>query len=205
MTQDLQQDSPQLCYICYESHTAENPFALSPPPCRCIGSIVIHTKCLNKVIKKTRHCSICKAKYSLHYLPQRHGLELIIELLDYGRQLEYTVNQSGEKHGTSIIKNRDGSVISKYSYIDGLLNGPFIEYYWNGHMKCLGEYKDGLQNGDYSEWYEDGSLQEESKYVNGVKHGLCIYYMKDGYVTVSNMVNYINGEAYDVDKDDEHF
>jgi antitoxin component YwqK of YwqJK toxin-antitoxin module len=205
MTQEAQQDSSQLCYVCYESPAAENPFALSPPPCKCTGSIVIHTKCLNQIIKKTHYCSICKTKYNLHYLPQRHGLELIIESLEYGKQLEYTVNSSGEKHGISIVKNRDGNIVSKYSYIDGKLDGPFIEYYWNGHMKFLGQYKGGLQNGEYSEWYEDGSLLEESKYVDGVKHGLCTYYMKDGYVSVSNMVNYVNGEAHDVERDDEYF
>jgi antitoxin component YwqK of YwqJK toxin-antitoxin module len=189
---------PQLCYICYDPNSNENPFALSPPPCTCTGSIAIHIKCLNKVIKKSRICSICKTKYNLAYLPQKHGLELITEPLDYGRKIEYTVNKNGEKHGMCITYNNTNQIISKYSYISGELDGPFIEYYWNGNMKCLGEYKDGRQNGDYSEWYEDGTLQEESMYVDGVKHGLCTYYMKDGYVSVSNMVNYINGEAHDI-------
>lgn len=196
MTQDLQQ-----CYVCYESQSDTNPFALSPPPCICMGSIAIHTKCLNKIIKTTRICSICKTKYNLHYLPQRHGLELIIDALEYGKQIEYTINASGEKHGLSTVKNQDGSIMSKYCYLNGILHGPFIEYYWNGHMKRLGQYKNGLQDGDYCEWYEDGTLLEESKHVDGVKHGQCTYYMKDGYITVSNVVNYINGEGFDADDD----
>lgn len=199
MTQESQ------CYVCYESQTDATPFALSPPPCICTGTIKIHATCLSQIIKKTRNCSICKTKYNLHYLPQRNNLELIIESLEYGRQIEYTVNSSGEKHGISIVKNRDGNIVSKYSYIDGKLDGPFIEYYWNGHMKFLGKYKNGLQEGDYCEWYEDGTILEESKYVDGVKHGLCIYYMKDGYITVSNMVNYVNGEAYDIDDEDDNY
>ena len=203
MTQNQQQEQKQ-CYVCYESQTDATPFALSPLPCICTGSIAIHTRCLSQIIKESRFCSICKTKYNLQYLPQRHGLELVIESLEYGKQLEYTVNTNGDKHGLYSIKHHDGQVISKYSYINGILNGPFIEYYWNGHMKFLGQYKNGLQEGDYCEWYEDGTLLEESKYVDGVKHGLCIYYMKDGYITVSNMVNYVNGDAYDIDRDDSY-
>lgn len=132
-------------------------------------------------------------------------MELVTEELEYGEQIEYTINHHGEKHGQCVTKNRHGQTIAKYLYKNGQLDGPFVEYYAkSGHMKMLGEYKDNKLHGDFTEWFEDGSLLEESKYYEGERHGICTFYVKEGYMTIANPVRYVNGLSYDITAD-EHF
>ncbi len=184
-----------LCYICFEQESKENPYASEPPPCICKGSIVIHKKCLQTVIKSSRNCSICKTKYKINYLPQKDGRELIIETNSYGEQIEYTVNETGNKHGSYIIKNNEGRVILLHSYINGIMEGPYVEYYPNGQIKSVCKCRNNRIEGEYCEWYEDGSILEESNYKDGKKHGECIRWLRENGCRVANTINFIEGEA----------
>ena len=182
------------CYICYDDETPSNPYAKEPPPCICKGSIFIHQSCLKKVIQTSKFCTICKTKYNLKYLPQRNGRELMYEFTEYNELVEYTINQSGQKHGQYIIRSQAGEIVEAYNYTNGVFDGPFVEYYNSGKMKKLGTYKNGHLEGEYTEWYESGDLYEEAFYFNGQKHGKCTMYVKEGGVLIGSSQNYINGD-----------
>ena len=181
-----------MCYICYENESKENPYASEP--CICKGSIIIHTKCLENIIKTSRTCSICKSKYNLKYLPQKNGRELIIETSDYGDHIEYTINEQGERHGSYIIKNSDGKTLVHYSYINGIMEGPYVEYYQNGQIKFVCKCHNNCIEGEFCEWYEDGTIIEESFYIDGKKHGECIQWIREDGCRVAMTLNYIEGE-----------
>ena len=183
-----------LCYICYENESKENPYASEPNPCTCKGSIIIHTKCLENVIKTSRNCSICKSKYNLKYLPQKDGRELIIETSEYGKRIEYTINERGEKYGSYIIKNSNGRTVLLHSYINGIMEGPYVEYYQNGQVKSVCKCRNNRIEGEFCEWDANGNVLEESIYKNGQKHGECIKWVREGWCRVAKTVNYIEGE-----------
>jgi len=180
------------CYICYEDESKNNPYAVEPNPCICKGSIVIHTKCLENVLKTSRNCSICKAKYNLKYLPQKDGRELI-ETSEYGNRIEYTINERGEKHGSYIIKNTEGRTVLLHSYINGIMEGPYVEYYQNGQIKSVCKCRNNRIEGEFCEWDKNGNIVEESNYKDGQKHGECIRWVSEGWCRVAKTVNYVEG------------
>jgi antitoxin component YwqK of YwqJK toxin-antitoxin module len=181
------------CYICYEDESKNNPYVAEPSPCICKGSIVIHKSCLENVLKTSRNCSICKTKYNLKYLPQKDGRELI-ETSESGNRIEYTINERGEKHGSYIVKNTDGRTILLQSYINGIMEGPYVEYYQNGQIKSVCKCRNNKIEGEFCEWYEDGSILEESNYKDGKKHGECINWVREGGIKVALTVQYDEGE-----------
>lgn len=194
----------QACYICYEKESGENSYASSPSPCICKGSIVIHRSCLERVITKSKKCSICKTDYNVAYLPSRNGYELITERTANGDVLEYTVNSLKQRHGTFTRKNREGQTLVMHSYINGKMEGPWVEYYPSGQIKSCCKCKYGWLDGDYTEWYEDGTIKEESFYVNGLKEGECTEWKRRGGVRISYTSQYQNGNLVSSDEDDEY-
>jgi antitoxin component YwqK of YwqJK toxin-antitoxin module len=183
-----------LCYICYDHEKEDDLFVTEPSPCTCKGSLVIHQKCLDNIIKTSRVCSICKTRYNINYLPQKDGKELVIEITNFGYRVEYTVNEHGEKHGTYTVKNMDGQTILLHSYINGIMDGPFVEYYDNGQIKSICKCKNNKIDGDYCEWYRNGIIKEESIYKNGKKHGECVEWTMKGGVIVGITTLYFQGE-----------
>lgn len=192
------------CYICYEKESADNLYASEPPPCICKGSIVIHRTCLERVSIKSRNCSICKTHYNVAYLPSRNGYELITEVLSNGDVLEYTINSAKQRHGTYYKKNAEGQILIMHSYINGRMEGPWVEYYPSGQIKSCCKCKNDWIDGDYTEWYEDGTIKEESYYVNGLKEGECIEWKRLGGVRIANTSQYQNGHLVSSDEDDEY-
>jgi antitoxin component YwqK of YwqJK toxin-antitoxin module len=186
-------DSEVVCYVCFEHESKNNPYAESP--CICKGSIVIHKQCLETVIKTSRNCSICKIHYNLKYLPQKDGKELIIkDAHNNGEIIEYTINERGQKHGSYIIRARDGQMLECHSYINGIMEGPYIEYHSNGQIKSVCKCRNNILEGEYNEWDKDGNIIEESHYENGKKHGECIRWFRKGYMRVSKVLNYVDGD-----------
>jgi antitoxin component YwqK of YwqJK toxin-antitoxin module len=180
------------CYICFENETIDNPFLKDPKPCRCKGSIMIHKDCLEQVIKSSRNCSICKYKYNLKYLPNRNGLELVVEVDSDGDITEYTINENGAYHGDNIVKKSTGQIITQCRYTNGELDGPFISWYQNGQMESECVCNKNRIEGIYREWYENGVLKEQSIYRNGLRDGLMRYWDQNGILLFSR--SFINGE-----------
>ncbi len=182
-----------LCYICYDSEAAENPYLKEPAPCSCKGSIMIHKDCLNTVLKTSRNCSICKNKYNVKYLPTKNGLELITETAINGDITEYTITEEGDRHGEYIVKKSTGELISQSYYQCGLLDGPYKTWYYSGQLECECTCVNNKIHGLYKSWYENGLLMEEAMYHEGVKDGLCKKYDNNGKLITKR--NYQNGEV----------
>lgn len=161
-----------LCYICYEPETKENSYVKEPSPCICKGSILIHKKCLQKLVQKSRICSICKTKYKVQYLPNINGLELITEVAPNGDTIQYTVNETGKKHGINTERKQSGEIVSRTNYENGLLNGDYKTWYLNGQLECHCYCLQNRIEGEFKSWYQNGRLQEQSFYKDGLKDGL---------------------------------
>ena len=192
-----------VCYICYDSETNDNKYVSNPRPCQCKGSIQIHLRCLNQIIKTDRKCSICKCRYNIKYLPQKDGRELIIRQTSSGYIEEYTVNGAGQKYGSYTLKNSDGQTLVYHSYIDDVMSGPFLEYFTNGQIKSVCKCKNNRIEGEFTEFYEDGSIREESYYVNGRKQGQSIRWVNKGYMKVAYKRTYNDGYLENCDEEED--
>ena len=182
-----------VCYICYDPEIQNNTYIKEPPPCECKGSIVIHKKCFDEIIKTSRVCTICKTKYKIQYLPNRNGLELITEIAINGDITEYTIDINGNIQGEQIIKKQSGEIISKANYVDGLLHGKYKTWYLNGQLECECNCFRNRIEGDYRSWYENGQIMEHSYYINGLKDGMLKRWDVNGKLKHNRL--YINGEC----------
>jgi antitoxin component YwqK of YwqJK toxin-antitoxin module len=82
----------------------------------------------------------------------------------------------------------NGQAIKKTAeYKDGMLNGPYLEYYSNGNVKTDAHYIKGELNGIRKHFYENGKTKAEETYKDGQRNGIYKYYYKDGKVETEYM------------------
>lgn len=116
---------------------------------------------------------------------------------------------NGKKHGTWTLYNQDSKAPEKFmSYIDGALNGPYIEMDAQGRYALIANYKANKLHGHYGKYrigraeltanYVDGALdgvmaeydyrnqklKQEVSYKMGLKDGYMRYYNDEGKITL---------------------
>jgi antitoxin component YwqK of YwqJK toxin-antitoxin module len=120
----------------------------------------------------------------------------------------------GKKHGTWTSYNPDSRAPEKFmSYIDGALNGPYIEMDVQGRFALIANYKANKLHGYYGKYrigreeltanYVDGALdgvmaeydfrdqkiKQEVNYKMGLKHGYMRYFNSEGEITLEYLYN----------------
>lgn len=115
----------------------------------------------------------------------------------------------GKKHGTWTAYNQDSRAPEKFmSYIDGALNGPYIEMDKQGRYSLIANYKANKLHGHYGKYrigraeltanYIDGALdgvmaeydyrnqkiKQEISYKMGLKDGYMRYFNEEGKITL---------------------
>ena len=160
-----------VCYICYESATNDNPFC-KPLPCLCKGSIHIHNSCLVILRKNSTHCGICKTEFTNNtpgftkFNPKTSSLEYINE-----QQLRhvYTVNNDRLIHGPMYIYYPSGRLHSTYEYIYGEINGIMRSYYDNeaNSLKQTVRYIANKMDGELILYYENATVYKTQHYKFG--------------------------------------
>ncbi len=126
-----------------------------------------------------------------------------------GDIIEYGFVHNGLKQGTWTTYNQDSKAPEKImSYIDGALNGPYIEMDPQGRFALLANYKANVLHGHYGKYrigrpeltanYVDGQLdgvmaeydyrnnkiKQEVSYKMGLKDGYLRYYNEEGKITL---------------------
>lgn len=116
---------------------------------------------------------------------------------------------NGKKHGTWTTYNQDSRAPEKImSYIDGALNGPYIEMDAQGRFALIANYKANVLHGFYGKYrigrpeltanYVDGALdgvmaeydyrsnkiKQEVNYKMGLKDGYLRYFNEEGKITL---------------------
>ncbi|MDB5256929.1 MAG: phophatidylinositol-4-phosphate 5-kinase [Chitinophagaceae bacterium] len=77
----------------------------------------------------------------------------------------------------------NGQALKKVAeYKDGVLNGPYLEYYSNGNVKTDAHYVKGELEGVRKHFFENGKMKAEETYKGGKRNGLYKYYYKNGNV-----------------------
>lgn len=117
--------------------------------------------------------------------------------------------QDGKKQGTWTTYNQDSRAPEKImSYIDGALNGPYVELDNQGRIALIANYKANLLHGFYGKYrigrpeltanYVDGKLdgvmaeydfrnnkiKQEVSYKLGLKDGYLRYFNEEGKITL---------------------
>jgi len=75
-------------------------------------------------------------------------------------------NYDGEE--VTVEEHHNNGNLSRFeTYINGVLNGESIGYYWNGNIYWEKNYKNGLADGIVKTYYRSGSLKGEFLYKDG--------------------------------------
>lgn len=64
-----------------------------------------------------------------------------------------------------VIAYKNGKIISKVHYENGMMNGLFLKYYTNSQIKTKGKYKDGKRQGVWREYFKNGNMKSKGKYT----------------------------------------
>jgi len=96
---------------------------------------------------------------------------------------------------TGIVKvcnANTGKVLSKKSYVDGILDGLSYKYHQDGWLKWQKNYASGEMDGEVIHYYSDGTTKSKENYASGKLDGEVIKYFADG--TKKSQENYSVGK-----------
>lgn len=81
-------------------------------------------------------------------------------------------------------------------YINGELEGKYVEYYENGKVNIIDHYKGGKRNGSYEKYYDNGQPEINTTYKDNLIDGFYMSYHKNGklYIKTTYKSNVTNGE-----------
>ena len=87
--------------------------------------------------------------------------------------------------------NKDGIVVLRGQFLNGVPHGKVVLYYDNGNEKEVSFYKDGKLAGGRLFYYKSKGLMRKESYKNGLKNGVFEEYYKNGAVKWS--FSYVDG------------
>jgi antitoxin component YwqK of YwqJK toxin-antitoxin module len=203
------------CYFCFEKIQETQDF-LEAPVCSCKGTINLHKKCFEKILDYGfEFCSICGDRYKNIDPPlvwekvsdQSSKPFLLAEVVirKNGKKSIYKIDKLGRIQGeckvyyigSSVTERMEiPSLFTKSYYVNGKLEGKYIEYYKNSSSILMESYfRNGVPNGLCRFYYQSsveasepkvssddtfGSLCEECFYKDGYMEGLAqTFYEKD--------------------------
>lgn len=89
--------------------------------------------------------------------------------------------KNGLAHGNVILYYPGTNIMLLDCYYEeGALNGKYTKYFNNGAVMQKGTYKDGLRHGYYQFFTPEGFVDEEGEYLHGSKHGEWTFYDEHG-------------------------
>jgi antitoxin component YwqK of YwqJK toxin-antitoxin module len=107
-------------------------------------------------------------------------------------------DNNGDPSGKWEFYSQDGSLLSKYNYVNGQLNGEIETFYednWGGKgfLKEKGSYLTGKKDGFWEENYSSGRPKSKINYSNGILNGSYVTLYEEPNDT-HEKGNYINGK-----------
>lgn len=103
------------------------------------------------------------------------------------------LNKKGDKVGLWIEFYSSGDTLSVRHYnAEGYFDGTNTIYYRNGNIMARGNYTNGVPDGHFEEYDEKGQLLEEKTFSDGKLDGTHIIYFSSG--EVNEKINYRDGK-----------
>jgi antitoxin component YwqK of YwqJK toxin-antitoxin module len=94
--------------------------------------------------------------------------------------------------------HKDEGIVGKKksygTYKDGKMDGPWVFFHSNGHLRSEGTTKDGKEEGHWVHWHRNKVLESKGTYKNGKLHGRWVCYYEDGTVVEDIAGTYEDGE-----------
>tara|TARA_B100000427_G_scaffold266961_1_gene232541 strand:- start:2849 stop:3454 length:606 start_codon:yes stop_codon:yes gene_type:complete len=76
------------------------------------------------------------------------------------------------------------------TYENGIENGPYKRYHYNGQLEVEGTFNNGNQDGPWKFYYDNGQLEYEETYKDGIQDGLWKFYDENGQLEYEETYKY---------------
>ena len=96
----------------------------------------------------------------------------------------------------SDLDGKTGRIEKEIKYINGIKNGPYVEYYYNGQIEKKGQFKDGKENGYFEKFFEHGQLNISGTYINGEFIGPVEYFDGSGDLYLTEIHDRVRDDLY---------
>lgn len=135
---------------------------------------------------------------NIHYQAAKGQSEKALEKYSEGQiKVEYYLKGSS-LHGPSIFFSKEGQVLAKCWYVDGLKEGKEHHFYRNGALKSLNQFKNNLQVGLQTYYYKNGSVKTKINYSAGILNGNVELYYPNG--KLKKIVPFLNGKRHGLEQ-----
>lgn len=120
-----------------------------------------------------------------------------IAFFDNGRPSVISFFTDGKKDSVELEFTKKGKIVKEISYKDGMKNGLFTIYYYDGNKELEGEHFNNEYVGELKSYNTDGSLRMVMVYENGVEkskrfvNSVNDYYYDDG--VMERTETFVNG------------
>jgi len=88
--------------------------------------------------------------------------------------------KNGNKNGSWTIKNKNGIVISRIEYSEGILNGTYQLFFYEGEPKLTAQFENNKPIGNWKYFNKKGKILKQGKYKNGEPIGIWKVFDKKG-------------------------
>ncbi|GHT64689.1 hypothetical protein AGMMS50239_22850 [Bacteroidia bacterium] len=88
---------------------------------------------------------------------------------------------------------KNNVLIEERVYDDGILDGPYKEYYSDGSVKVSRNYVKGKPDGKFLQYASNGKIESEVNFKDGLQNGPEIHYDSEG--NIRSQTNYATGKA----------
>jgi len=90
------------------------------------------------------------------------------------------IPQNG-RYGEWTIYYPNGNVNAKYQYdVNGIPEGPWLEWYENGQKKRQYFHKEGKRDQTWTVWWSNGNIKTEGNFKEGLKNGQFTFWFQNG-------------------------
>jgi antitoxin component YwqK of YwqJK toxin-antitoxin module len=112
----------------------------------------------------------------------RDGILDISEVMDESRKIRPNFHaRDGSNYvpeGRYTVLRENGRPLLELTYRDGVVHGPYVDFWSNGKVACEGQHQEGKQEGIWHFYNEDGAIQaiiqfKQDKVINDSQY---IYY-----------------------------
>ncbi|WP_445747275.1 hypothetical protein [Polaribacter sp.] len=123
-----------------------------------------------------------------------------VKIYDTDKKLIETGFYQNEKKVGEWLEYRNGNIIARSNYQNGLLNGKWEKYDWNNlKIKETGYYSNDQKSGLWKVYDDFFNLKETGSYLNGKKNGEWTNYYTNIYSKkhfLSTKENYLEGKLH---------
>ena len=82
--------------------------------------------------------------------------------------IKYKINSTTPFTGSSLSYNKNGQLLWRQNYKNGILHGPYEYFHENGQLKVRGNNKNGKTDGLWESFHENGQLEQRLTFKDGV-------------------------------------